>query len=110
MNLGIAGRRALVCASSKGLGLACATALVQEGCEVTLNGRDAKTLEAAAHEAARQFGMVFAQAVLAFENLAALRAHAEEAGKQEFPAEDTPMRPPEALERLVGAAPRGIRV
>ncbi|MCW5672384.1 MAG: 3-oxoacyl-ACP reductase, partial [Hydrogenophaga sp.] len=29
MDLGIAGRRALVCASSKGLGLACATALAQ---------------------------------------------------------------------------------
>ncbi|MBA2964996.1 MULTISPECIES: SDR family oxidoreductase [Ramlibacter] len=50
MDLGIAGRRALVCASSKGLGLACATALAQEGCEVTLNGRDAKVLESAAQE------------------------------------------------------------
>lgn len=49
MDLGIAGRRALVCASSKGLGLACATALAQEGCEVTLNGRDAQALEHAAH-------------------------------------------------------------
>ena len=48
MDLGIAGRRALVCASSKGLGLACATALAQEGCEVTLNGRDAQALEHAA--------------------------------------------------------------
>lgn len=48
MDLGIAGRRALVCASSKGLGLACATALAQEGCEVTLNGRDAQALEDAA--------------------------------------------------------------
>jgi 3-oxoacyl-[acyl-carrier protein] reductase len=48
MDLGIAGRRALVCASSKGLGLACATALAQEGCEVTLNGRDAQALERAA--------------------------------------------------------------
>lgn len=48
MDLGIAGRRALVCASSKGLGLACATALAQEGCEVTLNGRDAQTLDRAA--------------------------------------------------------------
>lgn len=48
MDLGIAGRRALVCASSRGLGLACATALAQEGCEVTLNGRDAQALELAA--------------------------------------------------------------
>lgn len=48
MDLGIRGRKALVCASSQGLGLACATALAQEGCEVWLNGRDAARLEAAA--------------------------------------------------------------
>ncbi|MDR7092628.1 SDR family oxidoreductase [Hydrogenophaga laconesensis] len=50
MNLGIAGRHALICASSKGLGLACATALAQEGCEVTINGRDAQALESAAQQ------------------------------------------------------------
>lgn len=48
MDLGIAGRRALVCASSRGLGLACATALAREGCDVTLNGRDAGRLAEAA--------------------------------------------------------------
>lgn len=49
MDLGIAGRRALVCASSQGLGLACATALAREGCAVTLNGRDtARLLQAQA--------------------------------------------------------------
>jgi 3-oxoacyl-[acyl-carrier protein] reductase len=45
MDLGIAGRTALVCASSQGLGLACATALGREGVNVTLNGRDAEKLE-----------------------------------------------------------------
>lgn len=49
MDLGISGRKALVCASSQGLGLACATALAQEGCVVTLNGRNADKLSAAAH-------------------------------------------------------------
>ena len=39
MDLGIAGRRAIVCASSQGLGYACALALAQEGCEVFINGR-----------------------------------------------------------------------
>ena len=48
MDLGIAGRTALVCASSRGLGLACATALAREGCAVVLNGRDAGRLCAAA--------------------------------------------------------------
>lgn len=44
MDLGIKGRKALVAASSAGLGLACATALAREGCEVTINGRDARRL------------------------------------------------------------------
>ncbi len=48
MELGIRGRKALVCASSQGLGLACATALAREGCSVWLNGRHAQRLEAAA--------------------------------------------------------------
>ncbi|MBO9512586.1 MAG: SDR family oxidoreductase [Variovorax sp.] len=56
MDLGIAGRRALVCASSKGLGLACATALAQEGCEVTINGRDAQALEQAAQRLRERTG------------------------------------------------------
>lgn len=43
MDLGLSGRRALVCAASKGLGRGCAVALAREGCEVTLvaRGRDA---------------------------------------------------------------------
>ncbi|HEY3684133.1 MAG TPA: SDR family oxidoreductase [Streptosporangiaceae bacterium] len=48
MDLGIAGRTALVCASSRGLGLACAAALAREGCRVYVNGRHADALDAAA--------------------------------------------------------------
>jgi 3-oxoacyl-[acyl-carrier protein] reductase len=47
MDLGIKGRKALVCASSQGLGLACATALAREGCAVTINGRETGRLEEA---------------------------------------------------------------
>jgi 3-oxoacyl-[acyl-carrier protein] reductase len=50
MDLGIAGRTAIVCASSKGLGRACAQALAEAGCTVVVNGRDAQTLEATASE------------------------------------------------------------
>jgi len=50
MDLGIAGRKAIVCASSRGLGKACARALAEAGCEVVINGRDAKTLNATATE------------------------------------------------------------
>ena len=48
MDLGIRGRRALVCGSSQGLGFACADMLAQEGCAVILNGRDAGKLARAA--------------------------------------------------------------
>lgn len=48
MDLGIAGRVAIVAASSKGLGYASAAALRAEGCEVVLCGRDGSTLAAAA--------------------------------------------------------------
>jgi 3-oxoacyl-[acyl-carrier protein] reductase len=46
MDLGISGRKAIVCASSRGLGLASAKALAEAGCEVVINGRDADRLAA----------------------------------------------------------------
>jgi 3-oxoacyl-[acyl-carrier protein] reductase len=48
MDLGISGKRAIVCASSRGLGLACATSLVREGCEVFINARTQERLDLAA--------------------------------------------------------------
>jgi 3-oxoacyl-[acyl-carrier protein] reductase len=53
MKLGIEGKSALVCASSKGLGRACALSLAREGVRVTMSARGADALEAAA-EAIRQ--------------------------------------------------------
>jgi 3-oxoacyl-[acyl-carrier protein] reductase len=50
MDLGIAGRTAIVCASSRGLGRACATELARAGCRVVVNGRDPAVLERAAGE------------------------------------------------------------
>jgi 3-oxoacyl-[acyl-carrier protein] reductase len=50
MDLGIRGRKAIVCASSKGLGKACALSLARAGCDIVVNGRDAKILEATAEE------------------------------------------------------------
>ena len=50
MDLGIAGKSAIVCASSQGLGRACAEALAAEGVNVVINGRDAKKLDQAAAE------------------------------------------------------------
>jgi NAD(P)-dependent dehydrogenase (short-subunit alcohol dehydrogenase family) len=44
MDLGIQGRKAIVCGSSRGLGKACATALAREGCSVVINGLDPERL------------------------------------------------------------------
>jgi 3-oxoacyl-[acyl-carrier protein] reductase len=48
MDLGLKGKQAIVCASSQGLGYACALALAQEGCKVFINGRNADKLAHAA--------------------------------------------------------------
>ena len=56
MDLGIAGRKALVAAASKGLGKACALALAREGALVTIVARSQGPLEQAAREIATQSG------------------------------------------------------
>ncbi|GKS98968.1 SDR family oxidoreductase [Acidovorax sp. SUPP3434] len=48
MDLGIAGKWALVCGASKGLGYGCAEALVREGVNVVINARNAEALDQAA--------------------------------------------------------------
>lgn len=56
MDLGIKGRKAIVCASSRGLGKGCAMHLAQAGCEVVVNGRDKAVLQATADEIAQASG------------------------------------------------------
>ncbi len=50
MELGLAGKHAIVCAASKGLGRACALSLAREGCTLVINARTAETLAATAAE------------------------------------------------------------
>ena len=57
MDLGIQGKKALLAASTSGLGLACATALAREGCLVYINGRDAERLEKAQQLIALETGV-----------------------------------------------------
>lgn len=64
MDLGISGKKALVCASSKGLGLGCAMALAQAGVDLVMNARGADALEEAA-EAIRNDTGVTVQTVAA---------------------------------------------
>src|SRR5258708_32604115 len=50
MDLGLQGKKAIVCAASKGLGKACAMSLAREGVDVVITARTASDLEAAAAE------------------------------------------------------------
>ena len=56
MDLGLKGKKAIICASSRGLGFACATALAREGADVIINGRDGEALKAAEAEIAELQG------------------------------------------------------
>ena len=72
-------------------------------------------LEDIAHQAARQFGHVFSEQVLAVENLDALRAAGcppaadQSPFAPQFPAEDTPLQVPAEVERLHNPADRPVR-
>ncbi|PXW22683.1 SDR family oxidoreductase [Paraburkholderia caballeronis] len=57
MDMGIAGRNALVCAASKGLGRGCAEALAAEGVNLTIVARTADTLEKTADEIRSKTGV-----------------------------------------------------
>lgn len=57
MDMGITGKRALVCASSKGLGLGCAEALAAEGVNLVMNARGSEALEAAAERIRQEYNV-----------------------------------------------------
>lgn len=57
MDLGIRGKRALVCASSKGLGLGCAEALAAAGVDLVMNARGTEALEAEATRLRAEHGV-----------------------------------------------------
>ena len=57
MDFGIKGKRALVCASSKGLGRGAAEALAGEGVDLVLNARGAEALDATAEEIRTRYGV-----------------------------------------------------
>lgn len=57
MDLGIRGKRGLVCAASKGLGRGCAEALAEAGVDLVINARGAEALEATAAGIAARYGV-----------------------------------------------------
>lgn len=58
MDLGIKGKRALVCAGSKGLGRGCAVALAEAGVDLILNARGEAALQATAAQLRADYGVV----------------------------------------------------
>ena len=56
MDLGLKGKKAIVCAASKGLGRACAMSLAREGVEVVITARTAADLERTADEIRKATG------------------------------------------------------
>ncbi|MDF2373533.1 MAG: SDR family oxidoreductase [Rhizobiaceae bacterium] len=63
MDLGISGKKAIICASSRGLGKGCAIALAEAGCDVVLNGRNEQVLAATADEIRNATGVRVEQVV-----------------------------------------------
>jgi 3-oxoacyl-[acyl-carrier protein] reductase len=57
MDLGLKGRKAIVCAASKGLGRGCAEALAAEGVDLVINARSADALSRTADEIAATYGV-----------------------------------------------------
>ena len=57
MDLGIRGKKGLVCAASKGLGRGCAEALAAEGVDLVINARGAEALERTARELSYRHGV-----------------------------------------------------
>mgnify|MGYP003329977854 CR=1 FL=1 len=57
MDLGITGKKAIVCAASKGLGKACAMSLAKNGVDLVINARTKSELEATAEEIRKKHGV-----------------------------------------------------
>ena len=74
MDLGLQGKRAIVCASSKGLGFACARALAGEGAHLVMNGRDPDALNQAAQAIRSEVGGIHVQTVAGDVTDASVRA------------------------------------
>ncbi len=90
MDLGISGRKAIVCASSKGLGRACAEALAEACCELVVNGRSGEELASAANEIRGRTGVVIREVVGDLNDPATRAALIAAAGRHEDPRQRQP--------------------
>ena len=81
MDLGLKGKRAVVTAASRGLGLATARSLAQAGVDVTMNARGAETLEAEAAKIRNEFGVEVTTVAADFNEAEGREALLEAAGQ-----------------------------
>lgn len=81
MDLGITGKRALVAASSKGLGLGCAEALAEAGVDLVMNARGAEALELSAAAIRAQYSVQVTSVAADISTEAGRKAVLEEAGE-----------------------------
>src|SRR5262245_46659146 len=95
MDLNLKGRRALVTGASKGIGLAVARSLAQEGCAVQIMARTQKDLDAAASDIRRDFGVEAAGLAADLSDSAAVKKVAAACGEVDI------------LVNSAGAVPRG---
>ena len=94
MDLGLTGKRALVCASSQGLGYACAFALAREGAHVVINGRDEAKLAAARDRIAGETGGTVAAVAADLGDAEARRALVAAAGEVDILVNNNAGPPP----------------
>ncbi len=94
MDLGLTGKRALVCASSQGLGYACAFALAREGAHVVINGRDEAKLAAARDRIAGETGGTVAAVAADLGDAEARRALIAAAGEVDILVNNNAGPPP----------------
>ncbi len=81
MDLGLQGKRAVVTAASRGLGLATARSLAAEGVHVTMNARSSDALEAAAQAIRDEFGVEVTPVAADFNEAAGRKAILDAAGQ-----------------------------
>ncbi len=93
MDLGIAGRKAIVCASSRGLGRACAKALAEAGCEVVINGLDRERLAATAAELQKATGAKITPVTADVASPTARKRYSPHVRNRTFWSTTTPARP-----------------
>ncbi|WP_066781259.1 SDR family oxidoreductase [Sphingomonas sp. CCH5-D11] len=104
MDLGLAGKTAIICASSHGLGRACAEELARAGCRVVLNGREAGPLEDTAASIRAQTGAIVETVAGNIGDTGVQQALVQTAGTPDILVNNNGGPPPRGFRELDGEA------